>query len=120
MGYGTIWPKGAKTHDRSLNLMAVTLFGLLWGAGEGTLFVSGWLLTSRLIVWRWLIIFVTFFLSTLIGLWHASFGDIFNTPKHNIAAWNGCKVRLIHIPNLALTLTHLALNQMVKTNGAKA
>ncbi|WP_420630123.1 hypothetical protein [Candidatus Leptofilum sp.] len=112
VGYGYIWPKGTLTHGRSLNVLAVLLFGLLWGISEGTLFVSVWLLTSNWISAQWLVVFVSFLiLPAFIGLWHALYWDIYVAPEHNIAAWNGRKVLLAHVPNLSLTLIHLTLYQ---------
>ncbi len=110
VGYGYIWPKGTLTHGRSLNLLSVIPFGLLWGVSEGVLFVSVWLILARWITTNWLLVLVTFLvLSTFKGMWHALYWDIYVSPEHNIDEWNIRKVLFAHVPNLLFTLTHLTL-----------
>jgi hypothetical protein len=110
VGYGLIWPRGTLTHGRPLDWRATLLFGPLWGISEGLLFVSIWLMTGWLsdVLWvRWLLAFLS--IAAFIGIWHAAYWDVHVAPDHNIAAWNGRKVVFAHVPNLAVTLAHLAL-----------
>ena len=109
-GYGYVWPRGTLTYGRSLNLVAVILFGLLWGISEGVLFISVWLLLADWLPSKWLIVGLTFLiLATFKGLWHSQYWDIYVSPEHNIEAWNLRKVLLAHTPNLIFTLTFLTL-----------
>lgn len=114
IGYGVIWPKGTLTHGRGLNITAVTLFGLSWGISEGLLFVSIWLLISRLMAADWLVTVLSLILlGSFKGLWHALYWDKHIAPEHNIPKWNLRKVLLVHVPNLIVTLTYLTLYENV-------
>ncbi|MEL7210619.1 MAG: hypothetical protein AAGK32_20695, partial [Actinomycetota bacterium] len=110
IGYGIVWPLGTETHGRPLRPVWVLAFGLLWGAAEGQLFLSMWSVADRLIGPAWLVVVVTFgAISVFTGLWHDRYWDRLVAPEHNITAWNARKVALCHVPNLAATLTFLAV-----------
>ena len=109
-GYVYLWPRGTLTHGRQLYWSVVLTFGLLWGLSEGLLFLSVFVLASKLIASKivvWLISFTV--ISTFLGLWHQFYWDIYVAPEHNIQEWNIKKVLFAHIPNIVITLTYLSL-----------
>ena len=109
-GYVYLWPRGTLTHGRQLYWSMVLTFGLLWGLSEGLLFLSVFVLASKLIASKivvWLISFTV--ISTFLGLWHQFYWDIYVAPEHNILEWNGRKVLFAHVPNIVITLTYLCL-----------
>jgi len=109
-GYVYFWPRGTLTHGRQLYWGVVLTFGLLWGMSEGLLFLSVFVLASKLIfskIFAWIITFVV--ISAFLGLWHQFYWDIYVAPEHNIQEWNGKKVLFAHIPNIVITLIYLSL-----------
>lgn len=112
VGYFLVWPRGTVSHGRPLNLLAVVLFGGLWGLSEALLFVSVWFWIAQWVEPTWLVAILAFVvISAFNGLWHQFYWDLYVAPDHNIIAWNGRKVLFAHVPNLLVTLTYLALYQ---------
>jgi hypothetical protein len=110
VGYWVIWPRGTQTHGRRLNLPAVLLFGALWGFSEPVLFLSFWTLVGRVSTVPVLRIAGSFIaVAAFIGLWHSLYWDIYVAPPHNIQAWNLRKVLFVHVPNLLVSLSYLAV-----------
>lgn len=108
--YVILWPRGTQTHGRRLYWSVVLTFGIAWGLAEGLLFLSVFLLVSRIFTTRllaWLVSFLV--IGTFIGLWHEFYWDIYVAPEHNIREWNARKVLFGHIPNIMLTLAYLAV-----------
>jgi hypothetical protein len=108
VGYGVVWAKGTLTHGRPRQWSAVLVFGLLWGLSQGQLFVVIWTIVHRLVshpFWTYVVAFLV--ISSFVGVWHSQYWDIYVSPEHNIAEWNGRKVLFVHTPNLLLTLAYL-------------
>jgi hypothetical protein len=117
VGYWVIWPMGTLTHGRPL-VPSSTVFGVLWGVAEGTLFAAVWYAADagldRWFESPWPAICVAFVvLSAYLGLWHQFYWDLKVSPDHNIEEWNLRKVLLVHVPNLAVTLPYLAFTDAV-------
>ena len=109
VGYWMIWPRGTYVLDRRRHPPAVVAYGVVWGLSEGVLFVAVWRLLGRGIDGpaQYAVAFLV--LSAFLGAWHSLVYDRFVSPEHNDPAWNGRKVVLCHVPNLALCLAHLAV-----------
>ena len=108
--YFYLWPKGTLTHARELHLPSVLVFGLIWGLGEGQLFLSVWAVLEKLLSNVWIVMLVSFLIIGIFkGLWQSRYWDIYVSPEHNIPEWNGPKVLFGHVPNLICTLSFLAL-----------
>jgi hypothetical protein len=110
VAYGVIWAKGTLSHGRPRSLLTVLVFGGLWGLSEGQLFLVFWAILERFITSPVLLVTVTFgVIATFNGLWHSLYWDIYVAPEHNILEWNIKKVLFCHVPNLAFTLSYVAL-----------
>jgi hypothetical protein len=110
IAYGRVWPLGTYTLDRARDLPAGFGFGLLWGVAEAQLLLSLWAVVEWS-GWRLSYVVVAAFvlISLFQGCWHALYWDRRVAPEHNDPAWNLRKVLLCHVPNLAATLTFLAV-----------
>ena len=110
VAYGVIWPRGTFTLDRPRDLPAGGAFGAAWGLTEAQLLLAFWAVVEQT-GWRpayvGLVAFVL--MSGFQGAWHALYWDLHVAPEHNDPAWNLRKVLLCHVPNLAATLTLLAV-----------
>lgn len=110
VAYFVIWRKGTLPHGRVRHVPSVLVFGALWGISEALVFLSIWALAEQIIPARWGIALAAFaVISTFKGIWQSRYWDLHVAPEHNIPAWNLTKVLFAHIPNLIVTLTHLAL-----------
>jgi len=108
--YIFLWPRGTLTHGRQLYWSVVLTFGLVWGFSEGVLFLSVFVLASKVFASKFTIWFVSFLvIGTFIGLWHQFYWDIYVAPEHNIPEWNIKKVLYGHTPNIMITLAYLTL-----------
>ena len=111
VAYYVIWPRGTLTHGRPLAIRSIVLFGVLWGISEGLLFLSIWAGLEHVFANVIVVAFGSFIIiSAFLGIWHNKYWDVHVAPEHNIEAWNIKKVLFAHIPNLAITLTFLALH----------
>lgn len=109
VAYGLIWPIGTYVLDRPRDPVSL-LFGIGWGVCEAQLLLAGYAVVEALGVGRWLTVGLAFaLLSVFQGSWHALYWDRRVAPEHNDPAWNLRKVLLCHVPNLAVTLSHLAV-----------
>lgn len=108
-GYAYIWRKGTLHHGRPLNLLAVLVFGTLWGLAEGLLFLSVYRVFAGFLDGFWATAAAFLIIAAFLGLWHQFYWDIYVAPEHNISAWNLRKVLLAHVPNLVVTLTYVTL-----------
>jgi hypothetical protein len=110
VAYFVIWRKGTLPHGRVRHVAGVLVFGVLWGISEALVFLSIWALAEQVIQIRWGVALAAFAaISTFKGIWQSRYWDLYVAPEHNIPAWNLPKVLFAHIPNLIVTLTHLAL-----------
>lgn len=108
--YFYYWPKGTVTHGRVLRPGYALLFGFLWGACQGLLFLSLYRYVQSFgtgIIANIAIMFVAY--SVFSGLWQSLYWDKYVSPPHNIEEWNLRKVLVCHTPFLLLALTHLAI-----------
>lgn len=110
LGYGVVWREGTLTHGRTLDPSGAVGFGIAWGLTESLLLLSFWVLVRDL-GWSppWTAVGAYVVISAWQGGWHALYWDHHVAPEHNIASWNLAKVAFAHTPNLAVSLTHLAL-----------
>ena len=110
VAYGVVWPLGTYTLDRPRDLAAGIGFGSVWGLAEAQLLLSLWAVIEQT-GWRLGLVALASFvlMSALQGGWHALYWDRHVAPEHNDPAWNLGKVLLCHVPNLAATLTLLAV-----------
>ncbi|HQX12181.1 MAG TPA: hypothetical protein PKY66_17340 [Thermoflexales bacterium] len=110
IAYFVIWRKGTLPRGRVRHIPSVLVFGALWGISEALVFLSIWALAEIVIPIRWGVALAAFaVISTFKGIWQSRYWDLYVAPEHNIPAWNLPKVLFAHIPNLIVTLTHLAL-----------
>ena len=110
IAYGVVWPRGTYTLDRPRDLPAQVPFGLVWGCCEGLLLLSIWALVARTGWPTAAVALGTFAVASVVqGGWHAAYWDRKVAPEHNIPSWNLPKVLLCHVPNLAATLSFLAV-----------
>jgi hypothetical protein len=112
VAYWGIWARYTLRFDRRLDLIPQTVFGLLWGAASGSLFLSFyrvaqavgrgwarwqvWLLAYAAIgIWQW--------------LWQDYAWDVYVSPEHD-SPWS-IKVKTVttHIPNITACLVFYAL-----------
>jgi len=108
--YIFLWPRGTLNHGRQLYWSVVLTFGAAWGLSEGLLFISVFILASKVFTSKFVIWLVSFFvIGTFIGLWHQFYWDIYVAPEHNIPEWNAKKVLFGHMPNIMITLAYLTL-----------
>jgi len=106
--YVFLWPRGTLTHGRQLYWSVVLTFGVVWGLSEGLLFLSVFILISKVFASKFVIWLVSFLvIGIFIGLWHQFYWDIYVAPEHNIPEWNAKKVLFGHMPNIMITLAYL-------------
>jgi hypothetical protein len=109
-GYVFWWPRGTLTHGRKLYLAPAALFGLVWGASSGLIYMSIFAMAEtfefgRLFTW----LLTYFFLAAFSLGFQLTWWDIKVSPPHNIREWNSKKVAFAHTPFLLLSLTWLSI-----------
>jgi hypothetical protein len=110
VAYGWVWPRGTYTLDRPRDLPTGIGFGLAWGVTEAQLLLVLFALVEQSGWSKAYVVLVAFVLmSAFQGCWHALYWDRLVAPEHNDPRWNLRKVLLCHVPNLAATLTFLAV-----------
>jgi len=96
--------------DRPKKPLMSTVFGLLWGSSSGQLFLAVWLTANRFGWPAWSAWLVTF---GVLAAWQPNFHNIYwdhyIAPEHDTPLTQRIKAIGCHIPNLAITLTYLAL-----------
>ena len=110
VAYGYVWVRYTVVFDRPRNPAISALFGFLWGSSSGQLFLAVWLFANdtALPTWgAWLVTYV------ILGAWQPNFHNIYwdhrIAPEHDTRLTQRIKALGCHIPNLAITLTYLAL-----------
>lgn len=114
VAYWVVWPLGTYTADRSARPVAASLFGVVHGLSEGILYVAIWLVIDREFEAGSLVVVLSLAaIAVYNGLWRTFVWDVWVTPPHNIEAWNLRKIAFVHVPVLALGLSHLTLYRSV-------
>jgi len=114
--YPGVWAYFTPVFERRKNTAMSALFGALWGASSGQLFLSVWLLIGRLGIPEWGTWLATFLvLASWQPNWHNIYWDHYIAPEHDTPMTQKIKALGCHIPNLVIGLTHLTLydNYMV-------
>jgi len=109
VAYWIIWARWTVVLGRKRYLLSQVIFGLIWGASIGQIFLVIWHLAGFLPfpVWgRWL---VAFSLMSTHGLWMDLYWDVYVLPEHDTPWSLKWKVICSHIPNMLVCLTFLAL-----------
>lgn len=108
--YAGVWSYFTPVFERKKNVLISGLFGLLWGASSGQLFLSVWLLVNYLPLPMWACSVITFLiLGGYQPNWHNIYWDHYIAPEHDTPMTQVIKATCCHIPNLAILLTHLTL-----------
>jgi hypothetical protein len=110
VAYGVVWVRFTVVLDRPRHTWVAAGFGLLWGTSTGQLFVAVWFLVSGTGAPTWVEVIATY---AILGAWqynwHSIYWDHYVTPEHDTPLTLKVKTLVGHIPNLALTLTYLAV-----------
>jgi hypothetical protein len=110
VAYAGVWSYYTVVFERPRNSAVSALFGALWGASSGQLFLSVWLLVGRLGLPEWGCWLATFLvLAAWQPNWHNIYWDHYIAPEHDTPMTQKIKALGCHIPNLAIGLTHLAV-----------
>jgi len=108
--YAGVWSYFTPVFERRRNVLVSGLFGFLWGASSGQLFLSVWVLCNQLPLPAWGASVVTFLiLAAYQPNWHNIYWDHYIAPEHDTPMTQVIKATCCHIPNLALTLTYLTI-----------
>jgi hypothetical protein len=108
--YGYWWPRGTLTHGRKLYFVPTALYGLIWGACAGLLFLTIYAILEhfqfpRLVNAILLVMLLSVYnMNYQLGWW-----DIHVSPPHNIKATNVGKVLLSHNPFLISSLAFFVI-----------
>jgi hypothetical protein len=109
VAYWIIWARWTPVFDRKRYLLSQVLFGLVWGASIGQIFLLIWHFAGifGLPLWgRWI---VTYILLSTHGLWMDLYWDVYVLPEHDTPWSLKWKVICSHVPNMLACLTYLAL-----------
>lgn len=110
LAYPGVWVYFTVLFQRQRNTLVSGLFGLVWGASTGQLFLSVWLVAGKLGLPAWGTWLVTFVVLALHQPnWHSIYWDHYVAPEHDTPLTQKIKALGCHVPNLAISLTHLAL-----------
>ena len=112
VAYWGIWARYTLRFDRRLDVIPQTIFGLLWGAASGLLFLSFYhaarAVGSTWAAWQvWLLAYTS--IAIWQGLWQDYYWDVYISPEHD-SPWSiKFKVAATHIPNITTCLIFFAL-----------
>jgi hypothetical protein len=110
IAYGIVWVRYTVRFDRPRNDLAAGVFGFLWGSSSGQLFLAVWLFANDTGLPEWGAWLATWL---VLGAWQPNFHNIYwdhwIAPEHDTRMTQKIKALGCHIPNLAITLTYLAL-----------
>lgn len=110
VAYAGVWSYFTPVFERRKNVLVSGLFGFLWGASTGQLFLAVWVLCGQLPVPAWGASAITFLLLAVYQPnWHNIYWDHYIAPEHDTPMTQVIKASCCHIPNLALALTYLTL-----------
>lgn len=108
--YSVMWVRFTVVFDRPRSTLTSVVFGVLWGMSVGQLFLSVWLVAQRTGLPTWGAVALTY---AVLGAWqynwHSIYWDHYVTPEHDTPLTLKVKTFVGHIPNLALTLTYVAV-----------
>jgi hypothetical protein len=112
VAYWGIWARYTLRFDRRLDLIPQIVFGTLWGAASGSLFLSFYRLAQAVgrtwAGWQvWLLAYIAIALWQ--WLWQDYVWDVYVSPEHD-SPWS-IKVKVVatHIPNITACLVFFAL-----------
>jgi hypothetical protein len=110
VAYGIVWVRYTVVFDRPSTPAMSALFGFLWGSSSGQLFIAVWLFANDVGLPAWAAWLATY---VLLGAWQPNFHNIYwdhyIAPEHDTRLTQRIKALGCHIPNLAITLTYLAI-----------
>jgi hypothetical protein len=112
VAYWVIWARYTLRFDRRLDVLPQTVFGLLWGAASGLLFLSIYhaarSIGSTWATWQvWLLAYTA--IAIWQGLWQDYYWDVYISPEHD-SRWSiKVKVMATHIPNITACLIFFSL-----------
>jgi len=110
VAYAGVWAHFTPTFDRPRKPLMSAVFGFLWGSSSGQLFVAVWVLADKSALptrGAWLLTYVI--LAAFQPNFHNIYWDHYIAPEHDTRMTQKIKALCCHIPNLAITLTYLAL-----------
>lgn len=110
IAYSVVWVRYTVLFNRPKKPLMSTVFGVLWGTSSGQLFLAVWLTANKFDVPEWTAWLITF---GVLGAWQPNFHNIYwdhyIAPEHDTPLTQRIKALGCHIPNLAITLTYLAI-----------
>jgi len=112
VAYWVIWARYTLRFDRGLDAVPQTVFGLLWGAASGLLFLSFYhgaqAIGSTWENWQvWLLAYTA--IAIWQGLWQDYYWDVYISPEHD-SPWSiKVKVLATHIPNITACLIFFSI-----------
>jgi hypothetical protein len=110
VAYSFVWVRYTVRFDRPKHSAVSALFGFLWGSSSGQLFLAVWLFANKTDLPQWGAWLLTF---AVLAAWQPNFHNIYwdhyIAPEHDTPLTQKIKALGCHIPNLAITLTYLAL-----------
>ena len=110
VAYGYVWVRYTVVFDRARTPWMSALFGLLWGSSSGQLFLAVWLFASKTELPTWGAWVLTYAVcAAWQPNWHNIYWDHYIAPEHDTRLTQRIKALGCHIPNLAISLTYLAI-----------
>jgi hypothetical protein len=109
VAYWVIWARWTVIFDRKRYLVPQIIFGFVWGASIGQIFLIFWHFAGifGFPVWgRWILAYLCM---ASHGLWMDLYWDVYVLPEHDTPWSLKWKVICSHIPNMMACLTYLAI-----------
>jgi hypothetical protein len=107
IAYWVIWARYTLRFDRRVDIIPQTIFGLMWGAASGSLFLAIYLVATVIgRTWAAWQVFILAYVSIAIWqwLWQDYIWDVYIAPEHD-SPWSiRFKVFATHIPNITVCL----------------
>jgi hypothetical protein len=112
--YWGVWARYTLRFDRRRALIPQTIFGVLWGAASGMLFLSFYKIVQSIgVAWKpwqeWL--FAYALIAFWQWIWQDYYWDVYISPEHDSPLSIKIKVLATHIPNITACLIFYAIYQ---------